>query len=319
MHSPTSNKRGVMDSPIEGRDKAVSARAVQPPLIVALRTVFRVLGVIAPGVAARLAHYLWFRPQRHTPPAREQALLMQARCHPRTFGMKRVSVYTWGAGPAVLLVHGWSGRGAQLAEFVTPLVDAGYRVVTFDAPGHGRSDGHETSLLEVAEIIRSLAHEFAPMPVVIAHSFGVACALYALQSEPFARRFVALSPPATMTGLLQKFAVPLGLSRRTIELFRAILARRFGDDLWDRLSAATMARTMALPALVIHDRDDLDVPWTEGEAVANAWPGARFIRTEGLGHRRLLRHPAVIARVVEFIGTRSTAASRLPPALEEVS
>jgi len=33
----------------------------------------------------------------------------------------------WGKGPTVMLVHGWSGRGAQLGELVEPLVAAGDR------------------------------------------------------------------------------------------------------------------------------------------------------------------------------------------------
>jgi pimeloyl-ACP methyl ester carboxylesterase len=63
-----------------------------------------------------------------------------------------------------------------------------------------------------------------------------------------------------------------------------------------------MAQRAGLPALIIHDRDDRDVPWQEGEAVARAWPHARFLRTEGLGHRRILRDPEVIDRVLRFLG-----------------
>jgi hypothetical protein len=43
------------------------------------------------------------------------------------------------------------------------------------------------------------------------------------------------------------------------------------------------------------------MPWQEGEAVARAWPGAQFVRTTGLGHRRILRDPEVMARVTAFI------------------
>ena len=55
--------------------------------------------------------------------------------------------------------------------------------------------------------------------------------------------------------------------------------------------------------MVIHDENDRDVPWQEGAALANAWPGAQFVRTSGLGHRRILRDPDVIARVTAFITT----------------
>jgi len=272
-----------------------------PMAVVALRLLFRLSGAVAPALAARLASYLWFRPLRRRPPAREQALLGRAQYAPMHHAGKRIAVYHWGKGPTVMLVHGWSGRGAQFGELVKPLVAAGYRVVAFDAPAHGRSDGRDTTLPEIREVILRLASDFCPVHAVIAHSFGVPCVLFALQQQGVARRVVALSPPATFEGLVAKFAGSLALSPRTVQILRDMLVQRFGDDVWTRFSAQHMARSVGLPALIIHDRDDRDVPWREGEAVARAWPHARFLRTEGLGHRRILRDPEVIDRVVRFL------------------
>jgi pimeloyl-ACP methyl ester carboxylesterase len=53
--------------------------------------------------------------------------------------------------------------------------------------------------------------------------------------------------------------------------------------------------------LIIHDRDDKDVPYTHGEEIVDAWAGSRLETTSGLGHRALLRDPAVIGRAVEFL------------------
>jgi hypothetical protein len=61
------------------------------------------------------------------------------------------------------------------------------------------------------------------------------------------------------------------------------------------------ARDLPLTALVIHDREDVEVPWREGAAIAAAWPGAELLTTQGLGHRRILRDPAVVARVSTFL------------------
>jgi pimeloyl-ACP methyl ester carboxylesterase len=266
-----------------------------------LRYVFKVSGAVAPALAARLARVLWFRPPRNRPPAGEQALLESAQHVPVEYAGKRLAVYRWGEGPTVLLVHGWSGRGAQLGRFIEPLVAAGYRVVTFDAPAHGRSDGRDTTLPEMSGAILRVVAEHQPVHAVIAHSFGVPSTLLALQQQRFARRVVALSSPATLDGIMDRFQEMLGLSPRTVQSLRASLAQRFGEDMMTRYSAETMARDMDLPALFIHDRDDRDIPWQDGEAVARAWPQAQFVSTSGLGHRRILRDPAVIDRVVRFL------------------
>jgi pimeloyl-ACP methyl ester carboxylesterase len=272
-----------------------------PVALVALRLLFGLSGAVAPALVARILGYFWFRPQRHRPPAREQAQLRHAQYVPMHHAGKRIAVYHWGKGPTVLLVHGWSGRGGQFSELVEPLVAAGYRVVAFDAPAHGRSDGRETTIPEISEVIVRLASEFSPVHAVIAHSFGVPCVLFALQEQGFAQRVVAFSAPATMEGLVEKFSGTLALSPRTVQFLRDTLERRLGEDMWTRFSAQDMARSVGLPALIIHDRDDRDVPLREGEAVARAWPHASFLRTEGLGHRRILRDPKVIERVVRFL------------------
>src|SRR6266568_5919216 len=134
-----------------------------PMAVVALRLLFRLSGAVAPAFAARFASYLWFRPQRHRPPAREQALLARAQHVLMHHAGKRIAVVHWGKGPAVMLVHGWSGRGAQLGEFAEPLAGAGYRAVAFDAPAHGRSDGRDTTLLEISDVILRLAADFGPV------------------------------------------------------------------------------------------------------------------------------------------------------------
>lgn len=51
---------------------------------------------------------------------------------------------TGGTGRPVVLIHGWPLSGASWSEQVPALVDAGYRVVTYDRRGFGESDKPET-------------------------------------------------------------------------------------------------------------------------------------------------------------------------------
>ncbi len=59
-----------------------------------------------------------------------------------------------------------------------------------------------------------------------------------------------------------------------------------------------------VPCLILHDPADREVPWAHGSAIARAWPGATLEPLDGLGHRRLLRDPDVIQRVVEFVAKK---------------
>jgi hypothetical protein len=61
---------------------------------------------------------------------------------------------------------------------------------------------------------------------------------------------------------------------------------------------------MGTPLLVVHDRDDNEVPWQDGAIIARAWPDAVFSSTGGIGHRRILRDPSVIRAVATFVAER---------------
>lgn len=99
-------------------------------------------------------------------------------------------------------MHGWHGRGAQLGAFAAPLVAAGFRVVAFDAPAHGRTPGASTNLPEVSEALLKVAAAFAPLHGVIAHSFGVASTLTAMTQGLAPQRVVAVSAPWRFSGRL---------------------------------------------------------------------------------------------------------------------
>jgi len=89
---------------------------------------------------------------------------------------------------------------------------------------------------------------------------------------------------------------------------QAAIEERYGV-LWENLEVARLAPRLRAQALVIHDRDDRHVPWTQGAQVAHLWPGARLMSTDGLGHGRILADDAVTRAAADFIAGRSAVAS----------
>jgi pimeloyl-ACP methyl ester carboxylesterase len=74
----------------------------------------------------------------------------------------RLYIKDWGAGPAVLLIHGWPLNADSWAYHAYHLAQAGYRVITYDRRGFGRSDqpwsgyDYDTLTNDVADIIEAL-------------------------------------------------------------------------------------------------------------------------------------------------------------------
>ena len=260
----------------------------------------RATAVVSPTLAARAAVRLFFTPRRFARPAREKQVMAHGEAL-RVLGMHATA---WGAGPTVLLVHGWEGRGSQLVAFVEPLVEAGFRVVALDGPAHGDSPGTQTNMVEYARTLMAVGTALGPFAGIVAHSFGVGATILALSQGLRADRVAVIAGPSSVEDILRRALADFGLGGRTAEVFLELCARKVGVQARE-LDLRAMASTLAhVPALVLHDRDDAEIPYADGEALAAAWPGARLLTTDGLGHRRILRDPAPVAAAADFLSTR---------------
>ncbi|HEU4726402.1 MAG TPA: alpha/beta fold hydrolase [Kofleriaceae bacterium] len=272
----------------------------------ALQTAF----IFSEELGASLAERLFTSPRRHRRPERERAVLAGARpCaievalrSPRWRGeRRRLAAWRWGYGPAVLLVHGWEGRGSQLGGFVDPLVRAGLSVVAFDAPGHGDSPGRRLYLTDLADCIVDVARAVGPLHAIVAHSFGAAATLLAHQrGAADAARNVMIAPNAIIDDAVARFARAVALDDHDRGAFEDQLASHAGISV-SALGLDRLVGERDAALLVIHDRDDREVPFAHGERLAATWQDARLLATSGLGHRRILRDQPVIAEAVEFI------------------
>jgi len=275
------------------------------------RAGFALLGRSAPGLAAWLADRLFFTPPPRRRSRRIEAFLATGRRREVNVGGAALATWRWGAGPVVLLAHGWGGVGGQLSSFVEPLVARGFSVVAFDAPGHGRSGGRRSSLVEFARALRGVADAAGAVHAVIAHSLGGAATALALRDGLSARRAVFVAAPADPEAWTREFARRLGVPAPVMDRMRSRVESRLGIR-WSELRVLTLARSIETPLFLVHDRGDAEVPWEDGAALAAAWPGARLLTTTGLGHRRILREPSVVAAAVGFV-----AEGRDEPALAE--
>lgn len=290
--------------PEPGPEKSTNVRPrnhATPPALVALRTGLGVLGAVAPWGAAAIAEHLFVTPKRRPRPAAELELLASARHLLVPSDDGPLASWEWGsAGPRVLLVHGWEGRGTQLGALIEPLLDRGYRVVAFDAPAHGSSPGAVSSLVHFARAIASVAKAYGPIEAIVTHSMGGASTAWAFRHGPFARRLVMIAPPVDVRDFTRQLSTTLALSAHVRVQVERRLARRLGVAP-EELHVARVAPRMTTPLLVVHDVDDREVPVACGELVAQSWPGATLVRTKGLGHQRILRDPQVVAELVRFV------------------
>jgi pimeloyl-ACP methyl ester carboxylesterase len=302
----------MTDAEYLAMEKSTIVRSSKPcPLLPLARAGNRVLSAVAPSLAAGLAERLFLTPPRPRRPTSEVSLLATARARPLFVGTRHIELWLWGTGPSVLLVHGWGGRGTQLGPFVEPLVARGFSVVTFDAPGHGASGSGVVTIPEMVAATRAAAASRGPLAGLIAHSVGATVAARALYEGLDAGAAVFIGPAADLVGPAGRFTAALGFSRDVGARMHARIAARTGQP-WSAFDVQELGPSLRTPLLVIHDHGDAEVPWQHGRVVTRAWPGASLLLTDGLGHRRILRDPDVVAAAVAFLAAR-TEERRLAP------
>jgi pimeloyl-ACP methyl ester carboxylesterase len=272
---------------------------VKKPAREVTRFALQALAWLAPEIAERRAFTLFGTPQRGGAPVVPEIPGVAARPFFVSSGPNRLAAWSWGEGPTVLLVHGWNGRAAQMAPLAAPLVDAGYRAVTFDQPAHGSSGGAFATVVDMASAVTAVAAHVGPLHAIVAHSLGATASAIAMSRGLHADRAVLFAPPADLPHFARTFASAIGLSAARTEGFLALLRDRLGD--MDALDVRRLARRIATPLLLAHDPHDREVPFAHGKAIAEAWPSARLLTLDYLGHRRPLQEQDVIDEVTRFV------------------
>jgi len=265
------------------------------------RVAFGAVQRASPVLAARWAERLFCSPPRRPISERMAAWLAGGRRFDVPVGGRRVAAWSWGErGPGVLIIHGWGSRGARFVDLGGALLASGFRVVTFDAPGHGASSGRLSSGPEFTQAALAVATAVGPVSAVVGHSLGGFAAALAIQHGLAVRRGVFIAPSANVSTYSAQFAALLGVQDLVMSSMRTRLERRLGFE-WKRMDVPQFASAMRIPLLVVHDRDDREVRWDDGAAIAAAWPGARLVTTQGLGHHRIVSDSAVIRQVLDFL------------------
>lgn len=272
-----------------------------------MRRLFKVLTALSPRLAAHVAARAFVTPLARPIDRDDRQFLTTARAFRLRTAYGTIQAYEWAAdGPTVLVAHGWVSHAARMRALIEALRARGLKVVSFDAPAHGRSSGRRADLHGFRAAVAAVVTSIGTVHAVVAHSFGALSAASWLAEEPAAqsvRAAVLIGLPRDVGYLFESFTLVLGLRADVVARVRALFQRRYGR-LPEDYSAVAFARHLRMPVLLIHGGNDELVPPAHATDVADALPDARVQIAPQLNHSAPLRDPASVQLISEFIASR---------------
>jgi 3-oxoadipate enol-lactonase len=240
-----------------------------------------------------------------------------------------VKAREFGQGPNVILVHGYPLDGAMWSGVARALSNR-FRVFKLDLPGHGENlAAPEGSVESYADFLEAVLANVQGPAGIAGFSMGGYAVLALMKRSPAAVAALALvdtragaddeagkaargvaldavragGPAAIVEGMLEKLLSPAGRANEgLVERLRRMILRQKPEALEsdlaamrDRPDSRDLLPRIAIPTLILTGEADVITPPAEGESMAGAIPGARFVLVPGAGHMAPMERPGAVA------------------------
>ncbi len=275
-----------------------------------LRTKFKTFAILSPQKAAQLAFDLFCTPYPKYKKTKTPAVFHQAKKISLTLkeGIE-IKGYEWESthpnGKTVLIAHGYASYFYKFEQYIQPLLKEGFRVIGFDAPGHGRSQGKYINVIIYRDAIHAIMEAFGPIDHFVGHSLGgLTLSLIAETIEaPETHKFVLIAPAtktsSTFEGFFSLMRFSPELKKAYYELVESLSGKHISYFEADRAIEDFQGKV-----LWVHDQDDPVCSYKDLENFKNKDPkNTMFLITNNLGHNKIYKTQAVIDKIVSFLAS----------------
>jgi len=258
------------------------------------------ISLITPKYAAHLAITLFSKPKKGKTKPNEADYLKDALQEEVIYNNTPIKTYTWaGNKDTILLAHGWESNTYRWKDLIEILKKLNYNIIALDAPAHGSSGGNLFNAIIYSESINVVAKKYRAS-VIIGHSVGGMSTVFSQYNHPIPsiKKLVLLGAPADFTGIFNRYTYMMGYSKLVAKAMNQYVYRRF-NYFPDHFSAAKFSEKIKAKGLIIHDKKDRIIPYTDGLKFKKNYTNAEFISTKGFGHG--LKSRAVYDHILEFL------------------
>lgn len=270
------------------------------------RFYLNILAVIAPKYGGKVAFNLFQRVSLKTIKEKELPYYDNVKHFKVKLNGESLHCYETGNvnGKLVFLVHGWNSNAGSLTKIALALATQNYRVISFDLPGHASTKEKRTNLYICKEAFKTLIKFVNPTEAfdVISHSFGSIVSAYALSETTFkTNKLVILSSNNKLEDVFLHFKKMIQLNDIIYASFKVNLEKYMNESVEKMITADKLNNINFENLLLIHDKFDKVIPFSEAETIHNSVKNSVLIPFEKIGHYRMLWNDDVVRETVQFI------------------
>jgi pimeloyl-ACP methyl ester carboxylesterase len=280
-----------------------------------------VVSLINPSWATKELMRIFTTPSKANIRPKEKDFLATAKQIKRQRNGVDIVEYHWGNeyAPLIVLSYGWAYNAGRWRHFTETLVKNNFHVVAYDPPGHGNAPHGELDLPTNSAIIQEIIKDYGGATAILAHSFGGASSVYAVQGLPRAlqpKRMVLMASFSHTPSVFKGYGKSLGLWKLTYQRMIDGFEKRFGIALRHFDLGLMTSNLSHIEGLLVHSPSDKVTPFGSAVRYHNYWKNSYLYAPKEGGHH--LGTNEITNAVLEFIldGTIPNDAEKQEKALD---
>jgi alpha-beta hydrolase superfamily lysophospholipase len=277
------------------------------------RTKFKTMGRVSPQKAAEAAFRLFCTPYSGKPKREMPAIFHQAKKVSVQVDELTINGFEWPSHKnelptinsplkTILICHGFDSYSYRFEQYIPEFLKENCRVLAFDAPAHGISDGKRFTVLLYKKMLLEVEKQFGPFYGIMAHSLACLAVTLAMEEWQQPQVKLALIAPATETSrAINQFFTMFPVDPKTYHSFIQLLENLGGKPVsWYSMTRTT--QVLPNPVLWLHDTEDRVCPFEDTLPIRELkLPNVHFVETTGLGHSKIYRAIDIQKRIVNFL------------------
>lgn len=263
-------------------------------------TYFNLLVLVFPKVAGKQSFYFFCIPFKAKLKPKQQKFLNTATQKNLLVEKKTLKTYQWGTGPkTILFVHGWQSNSYRWKNYIDKIDKTKYRIIAFDAPGHGNSDGLFCNVPLYEKALNEVIKEYGKPDTLIAHSIGSFSSMYFMRkNKSEIKKYVSLATPFTALQFIEVLQSELNLSDKSITQLKLYFKNHVGKPP-EYFSLDNFSPFIQSKSLIIHDKNDKMTSSNHSKKLHGLLSNSTLVITQGYDHR--LKGETIVDKVYEFI------------------